>query len=654
MTKIKIKQIALINFKGIKNLVVNFNDGITTIQGDNATGKTTLIDAFNWLLFGKDSQDRKDFQIKPLDSNNQKTDKVETEVFGTFEIDGNETTIRRVFTEKWTKKRGSEVAEFTGNETKFFWNEVPFSLGEFESKIKSLVDESIFKLVTNTGRFNALNWKEQRAILFDIVNIKNDSEMALDLPIQKEDITQLVINVLNAGKTLDQYKKEIAVKKKNIKDELEQIPARISELQNIKPEVEFPEDAIERAISQLEIFIKEIDAKLTDENNRISEANAEVNKAKAENVATINKFKQELQDYRMTIQLELNGNINQLKAEKQQLYAKAGELGLEFRALANRVSFQTNELNKKITEKEGLISKWKAINESDFIAPEQEENCIACGQPVKHEIDVEGYRHKFNVDKSVRLANIESDGLKLKSEIEALEKEISELNAERATKERQSIQVQEQADAIVIPEQKSFEGDNFTKELETQIELHLNKTFEIVSDLTNIENLKKQKESLSVDLQDARKELSKFEEIERIDNRIQELEEREAVLASELASFEKQEFEIDEFTAFKINATEDKINALFEGIKFKMFNKLINGGIEETCEALINGVPYSDANNASKINAGLEIINVLSSYYKVEAPCFVDNAESVTRFTNFANQLILLQVSEGINKLRIS
>jgi predicted ATP-dependent endonuclease of OLD family len=58
--EIILKSLILKNFKGIKSLSVNFNR-ITNISGDNATGKTTIFDAFTWLLFDKDSQDRSNF-----------------------------------------------------------------------------------------------------------------------------------------------------------------------------------------------------------------------------------------------------------------------------------------------------------------------------------------------------------------------------------------------------------------------------------------------------------------------------------------------------------------------------------------------------------------------------------------------------------------
>ena len=52
--KITIKSIHIENFKGINMLDVNFSVK-TKISGQNAVGKTTIFDAFTWLLFNKNS-----------------------------------------------------------------------------------------------------------------------------------------------------------------------------------------------------------------------------------------------------------------------------------------------------------------------------------------------------------------------------------------------------------------------------------------------------------------------------------------------------------------------------------------------------------------------------------------------------------------------
>ena len=103
-----------------------------------------------------------------------------------------------------------------------------------------------------------------------------------------------------------------------------------------------------------------------------------------------------------------------------------------------------------------------------------------------------------------------------------------------------------------------------------------------------------------------------------------------------------------------MDTLEQRINGRFKLVKFKMFEEQINGGKTETCITLINGVPYSDANTASKIQAGIDIINTLSEHYDIKAPIWVDNKESVVKLPYTECQLINLIVSAEDSKLRVS
>ena len=78
---IKINKLILQNFKGIKALEISAEGENLNIYGDNATGKTTVFDAFTWLLFGKDSLGRSDFGIKTQDENSNQVNASNTVVF---------------------------------------------------------------------------------------------------------------------------------------------------------------------------------------------------------------------------------------------------------------------------------------------------------------------------------------------------------------------------------------------------------------------------------------------------------------------------------------------------------------------------------------------------------------------------------------------
>ncbi len=111
---------------------------------------------------------------------------------------------------------------------------------------------------------------------------------------------------------------------------------------------------------------------------------------------------------------------------------------------------------------------------------------------------------------------------------------------------------------------------------------------------------------------------------------------------------------IDEFVTEKVTTIENKVNAMFISIKIKMFEPQINGGLKDVCTILIKGVPFEDANNAGKINAGIEIINALSKFHKQTAPIFVDNAESISNILKSESQMIELYVNPEYKTLKIN
>lgn len=656
MKKITLKKLVLTNFKGQKSLLVDFNDSETQIFGQNRAGKTTIFDAFLWLLFGKDSQDRKDFAVKPLNDKGATTDKTETEVIGTFDFDGNETILRRVLVEKWQKRRGSNEQEFTGNETKFFWNDVPFSAGEYASAIKDRIDESLFKLLTNPARFNELGWQERRQILFSIVGIGSDADIAEGL--NDADIKDFVVGILNAEKTLKQYKSELAEKKKLIKTECEQIPPRIDELNRSKPIVEHSEKELEQALVELRTNFNALTEQIESETKRIESANAEHLKARQALQNDVNAREQAIQKLTHELSLKANKAVNDHAIDVANLNSEIRQIEQE-RASKLRMADDTlKEINRIESILVELRGKIESENSKTFSYEPTELNCPTCKQTLPSEVvDVDALRANFNKEKLERIEQIQSNGLKnkslqedKKSELEVLKAAIIEANEILEAKSKELEQLKADAPKPGVVDMGEV------NELKASLEIARGKLaiLEPIAEDLRFENLKLSRSDIQKRIDELSKEYAKFEQIETIKVRIDELLERERALTNQLSDFEKQEFIIDAFNSAKIKQVEEKINSMFSYVTFKMFNTLINGAIEECCEALINGVPYSDANTGSKINAGLDIISVLSNYYSVSAPCFIDNAESVTGFIPFENQIIKLIVSESDKTLRIA
>ena len=135
--------------------------------------------------------------------------------------------------------------------------------------------------------------------------------------------------------------------------------------------------------------------------------------------------------------------------------------------------------------------------------------------------------------------------------------------------------------------------------------------------------------------------------IEASERRLAELDKEAATLAQEKASLQIEEDLIDDFVKDRMAEVERRVNGLFDGVEFRMYKTLVNGDKEPDCVAYIGGVRYQDKNHAGQINAGLAVINALCAFHGVNAPIFVDNAESVNEFPPVSSQLIRLVVSNG-------
>ena len=217
--RLTIKELSLVNFRGL-TISISFSAN-TLILGMNGIGKTRVNDAFLWLLFGKDTQGRQDYEIKPRDQDMRNS---KVSVRGMFDLDGQELTLERIYSEKWTKKKGSEEADFSGNVTEYSINGVACNATNFKTKINSILDEDRFKLITSSSYFNTLKWQDKRNLLIQAAGEPSEEEIIGD----NEDFKRLLSYC--TGKTMDEYRKEIAAKKKPIKKELDEIPARIDEV----------------------------------------------------------------------------------------------------------------------------------------------------------------------------------------------------------------------------------------------------------------------------------------------------------------------------------------------------------------------------------------------------------------------------------------
>lgn len=643
MRTIIISKIDFLNFKGIRDLSVEFNQELTSIYGDNGIGKTTIFDGITWVLFGKDSKDRKSFGIKTYDENNHVIPRIPHEVTVTLLVDDEEVTLCRRYNEKWTKKRGSAEEVFDGHEEERLYNGVPCSMKEYNEKIASLCSEEVFKFITNPLYFTKQKADVQRAMLFRMAGGVSDADIASG----NREFENLLSKL--TGKNLDEFKREIQAKKRRIKNELDMIPSRIDERKRDMPTSE-DWDTLEKELESKKKALEDIEQQLID----ASKAAEVSNQHKMTLIKEAGKIQEKKAERQFKIKEDILAEYRQQQSARNKLVSAISAEESTIATLKTRIQEYDSSLAKLAQDREYLISEWNSINAEQLTFNEDEFICPTCKRRFEvHEIESrqQEISETFLKNKSERLERNKQAGMGIKRKREEIEQ--LKLQAEVNVSSKQAWIDEQKASSLYInelvePETASvIAADREYIELCNQ-ETELRNQINNEADTSSSDNseLIEGKRTIISSIDELKKMLSKKEAIERNNARISELETMMRKQSQEYAELEGIEFTITSFSKARIEAVERKINGMFKTVKFKMFEQQINGGEVETCEAIVGGVPFSDLNDAGKINAGLDIINAICDFEGVYAPIVIDNAESVNELLPTKSQQIRLVVSK--------
>lgn len=638
--RIKLTDLQIENFKGIKQFNFSPNEHTTAIIGANGTGKTTVYDAFLWLFFRKDSTGRKDFQIRPLDKKNQPIEKIVTKVESTFVIDGFYRRFRKEMHERRTK------GQLKGYETLCWIDDVPRKVSEYDYYVLEIIEEDIFKMITDLHYFcEKLHWTDRRVILMKYTGeIKTPEEF------------KSLIDAM-AGRELDDYRKVILDQKKRIVKERDEIGPRIDELQ--KSLVEY---ATETDVAGLELRRKElqgISISLDEKRKELSDSESK----RAKEIDRINELKSQRVSRETALKNDTLGH-QPLFDEKNDIERKLSEKELAVKSLENRIlslkadiSTRESQLDSCCAGLERIKKDYLELKDMDFSSTV----CTACGQTLPAD-KIESLK-EANQAKMKRLAAM---GNQAKTERDNNNKAIDDLNAElslleddtnKAKLELTELKTHAQSRLMQIDTMLNNrvkikpEDDPVWKQLSADIK---QAEAEIGAPLSEqIEEIQKKQDETKELLNKIDKALSASDTTKQTHDRIKELKELEKRLSIQITGLDGTLNEIGEFQAYQSSQIENAVNGRFKHVNFKLFNTLLNGSIEPCCEAMLNGTPYSDCSYGEKDLIGADIINVLSEEYLVSAPVFVDNAESLTLDLELQCQQIHLKAVDGVTKLTV-
>lgn len=643
MKQIFLKKLVLRNFKGIRDLTIDFTDQETVICGDNGTGKTTIMDAFLWLLFGKDSTSRADsnFNIKTLDKEGNPLLNLEHVVTAILLVSGNEITLQRSYLEKWGT--GVNAGQLKNHYTEFFINGVKLDTKKaFDAEVSAILPEDVFRMVTNPFYFPSLPAATQKAMLLDMAGNVSDQDVASLKPEYLELLSQLT------GKSLEQFKKETVSKKRAIQDELKELPARIDTANQMKPE---EEDwvALDQELAEKKADLKKIDEQISDKSKQVEasyEAKNSIQKKLGEKRLERSKRESEIRE-------DANKTNSEARAAIRDLEYKIQSVQNDIQRNKGNVSTIDSQINTINTELDTLRGEYRAINDEQLVYPDGAFICPTCKRPLDAD-DIEAKQREmlanFNQNKSIRLQKNQATGKAKAGKISSLKKDREDTLANISELEKGLVNLQAQKSfqegniPVAQDAQKLIEADaswirlgNEISELENQLNVEIKPV--------DVSELQEKKRVLSDRITDLNKRLAKRETIERAEKLIQEYEDKKVQNNDALAKLEKTEFIITDFQKAKDNELMKRINGMFTLVSFSFVDEQLNGNEKITCVCTVNGVPFPDLNNATKINAGLDIINAICQAKGISAPIFIDNRESVNKLIPTISQVINLSVS---------
>lgn len=640
MKRIILKKLLIQNFKGCRERSIDFGN-VTNIFGANASGKTTVLDAWMWLLFNKDSSGAEKFKVRPQDEDGKPVDNVEIAVEAVLDVDGTEITLRKTQKQNWVKKRGTDITTLQGNVNTYEIDSFPASEKEFKEKISSIILEELFKLLSDPRAFAALPWKKQREILMKFISDVTDADIIAADPDTYAPVSD---EILAAGvdKAIEKAKKAMAT----LKDRQKELPARIDEAS--KSLVQIPE------LAELEL-----------QRNALNEQLEEVQKRRddiGQAYQVVADIRAEIMETKMdmdSIKFEANAKLDARRREARRIHSDLESKVFDLFEKRQKKEGEVKRLQELVEEKEqqrtSLGEKYKSTKAMTM--DESETVCKMCKQVLPAD-RIEQIMADFEKNKEDQVNKVLSDGRKVKSEIDDANSRIKTLQGEIATlKQAWSEATADKNKAYeamnAIPDSVDISDNQEYQALQTKLS-------NLETQLGNMDTGESIKQQLSIrekgireELDAVSKQFGMWESNERTKGNIEILKTEQKEVGQKVADQEKKVFLLEQFSMAKMEMLSSKINSQFQSVTVKMFEKQLNGGMAPTCKIQIDGVDYADLNSAGKIQAGLDVISSLAKLYSISVPVWLDNRESVTEIPEVDGQVINLFVSPEDKELRV-
>lgn len=635
MKEIKLKGIEISNFKGLSNVTISFRD-TTVVKGKNGVGKSSIYDAWSWLLFDKNGSGESKFNIRRLDADGNPVHHTDISVTGTISVDGTEFTLQKVQRERWVKKRGQSEQEYSGNTNEFSINGYPKSSAEFAKFVADIVDENIFKILTSPYTFPQMDWKDQRKLLFSLIGDLDTESLS-----EEVEYFSLIEGELKLA-SIDDIKKKWTKSRNDLRKLPDEIQTRIDEVSKQIKDIDT--SALETEKAEVENTIQMLEAKvaeLSQKNN--SDIENSILQLKSQQIAIADRVRN-----------AMCSDLTKRKSVSDKLEVEYQNENKKYIRLSNEVELHKSEIDKLKKLLAEQLESYNKLKDQQF--PDGKTKCPTCGQLLP-ENEIKSLKEKWQSEQNTLINNlritgnklavdIKSKEIKLRDKTELLEKQKDKADKAKIKYEVAANDLEYQGETIIPKMSDIPECQEIDKQI-AELESH---RIDLGKIRIETDRLKQEISEQKYKLSAINNELYASKQNTECEKRIQELQDELRGTSQRIADCEKVLYAVENY----VKAISKRINDRFDGLTFKLFESQINSGIRETCEIMYDGVPYSSLNSGHRITVGLNIIRTLHEYYQTTVPIWIDNAECLSgdNQPNIDSQLILLKVTND-NKLSV-
>ena len=645
MKKVILKKISVQNFRS-KSFEFEFGER-NEIRGKNRSGKSSVKNAFFWLLTGADDLDRTNYNLFDTTVVHTKENSVPTNVTAVLLIDDVEYEVSRTAKMGWTRKRGNDEYERkTSDDYSFAIDGIERSATEFKRWIEdTLAPVDMLKCMINTQHFlyNIDDWKVQRKYLANIAGeITNDdfngdytelfAQFSKYSPEQLRERLKTLLMPLKKALGTEGTKGEKAV-------ELEVLQKNIVSLDEI--------ENAEKELAELKSMRGDIQAKISGKKSPIDEASAKRAQALAlveEKEIEIRKARK-LHDSKQQAEVaELESKLYSIETANEAIKQRNDSLRKAFERKKQALSDEMNNVERLKSRLEELREENKAIKNREF----SDYNCAYCGAPLDEE-KVEELKAKFEERKQKDRDNNKAEGLQAKHRLETAQEYLEVLRKELDNGFTQSELVSEGDLRELIQQRKAafppFESSDEYKTLSKELE-DLKKSVPEIP-VVDTSEFDKELNDVNAKIEAASNKAGLRAQYTKQTKQIEDVQADMKKMAQERAQWEKIEQQLVAYEQEKADIVGKRVNQFFEKCKVSMFSEKKDGSLAPNCVITMDGRRSATLNKEGTITAGIDVSDAFCRFYGLNMPLFIDDNESLSdeNYVTSERQVITLSVA---------